>query len=220
MQAFCTESPLDFLNVPDPIYKRVAAARARQTPKPTIHAAAALLIDPETGKSIKGSWYAYLERGEYPFKPWMLEILSERWNAPELLDRSMVIEPLPQDGLLPDYGELSAGGFLMDAPEPSFATVPAYLVKKDHAVARVAHDSMYPTLYPGDRVLIHVTASPPVGSIVVARSDEGDMIVKRLKYDDNQQLTLKGDNPNHPITDPQRCQLIGEVVSIIQRDLR
>lgn len=165
--------------------------------------------------------YSYYENEHYPVPSKILVVLSKAWNAPELLEGITDIEALPTEGMLPDLGELSAGSFQLGRMmEPyTYAPAPAKYLAKDNAVATVGSDSMYPTLLPRDRVIVRLTNSPPTGSIVVAVSDEAEMIVKRLVYRNGERILI-GDNPDHPTTDPKRCQLIGEVLAIYERALK
>lgn len=191
---------------------RLRLARLRQHP-PVTQKEAALLV------GVTRPMYSYYETGKYPVPERVLRILAEKWNARELVSDMITIEPLPQTGLVPDLGELSAGRFQMNDGDPSFSPVPIEYAVEGNAVATIRSDSMFPTLHDRDRVAVRMTNSPPIGSIVVAMSEEGEVIVKRLMYRNGERI-LVGDNPDHPPTDPKKCQLIAEVLAIVGRSLR
>lgn len=61
--------------------------------------------------------------------------------------------------------------------------------------AVVRGDSMRPTLRPGDRLLVHYTAAPGPGRIVLARFPDGVLAVKRATERRPAGWWLRGDNP-------------------------
>ncbi len=94
---------------------------------------------------------------------------------------------------------------------------------------RVEGRSMWPTLSPGDRVLLRPhqtsTALPERGSIVVAQHPHrpGQRLIKRLvDVDDHGSMLLLGDQPDHSTDSRQlgpiaRGFLIGAVTKVIRR---
>lgn len=218
MEDIPEESLIDYSEVSAPIHARVRAARAKQTPKVNIDKAAALLINPETGKAIKGSMYAYMERGEYPFKPWMLRILAEEWNAPELKEGILLVESEPHEGLIPDLGSIPAGAYDLNLNDPSLTAVPIeYADPKRNVSVTIDGDSMSPTLQDGDKVIVRRNPSPPSGKIVVVRAGS-EWAIKRYQFNDGEPI-LASDNPDHPTIDARDCEFFGQVVNLYYRKL-
>lgn len=204
--------------VSSPIHARVRAARAKQTPKVNIDKAAALLVNPETGKPIKGSMYAYMERGVYPFKPWMLRILAKEWNEPDLASGILVTEPEPHEGLIPDFGSIPAGAYDLNSSDPAFTAVPLEYADPDRNVSvTVDGDSMFPTLQDGDKVIVRRNPAPPSGKIVVVRAGN-EWAIKRYLFVDGKP-TLVSDNPDHPAIDGRDCEFFGQVINLYYRKL-
>lgn len=187
--------------------------RARERQHPEVYQEDAARIAGVTRPMI-----SYYETGKFQPPLRVLRKLAKEWNAPELLDDITDIEPLPQEGMLPDLGELSAGRFQLSEADVSYSPVPVEYMDEENRVGTIRGDSMSPTLQPRDRVIVRLTNSPPVGSIVVAMADDGEVVVKRLVYRSGERVLI-GDNPDHPPTDPKRCQLVGEVIALIGRTL-
>ena len=57
--------------------------------------------------------------------------------------------------------------------------MPATLLGMRFGLARVRGDSMRPTLRPGDRLLVHYSATVRPGALVLARFADGTLAVKR-----------------------------------------
>ena len=80
--------------------------------------------------------------------------------------------------------------------------------------SEVNGDSMEPTLLDGETILINCARAmpPPFQTLVVARINDEELLVKRLyKWDDGSVL-LSDNNIYQPIRLTPRDELIGEVV--------
>lgn len=84
-------------------------------------------------------------------------------------------------------------------------------------LARVAGDSMTPTLRPGDRLLVRYGAAPSIGDVVVARFADGTLAVKRIAYaaetvSGSLGWFLLSDNPDEGVDSRHRGALPPEAV--------
>lgn len=84
---------------------------------------------------------------------------------------------------------------------------------------RVMGESMQPTLYEGDTVVIAPDLAPADGEIVVARFGlDAEVLIKRFHLVDGL-MVLKSDNPVYaPIICRGKCKLIGRVI-LMQRKM-
>ena len=76
-------------------------------------------------------------------------------------------------------------------------------------LARVHHDSMRPTLAPGDRLLVRYDVPVSVGRLVLARFPDGTLVVKRAAEprrtrDGRPGWWLLSDNPGEGVDSRQR----------------
>lgn len=189
---------------------RLEQARLRQYPKVTQARAAALV-----GRST--TQYGDYERGKVEPPKDILIKLANLWNAPELLT-DVTITGLPQEGLAIDWGRVPCGGEWMPPTEPTYVSVPIEYAQDNNRVVTIVGDSMSPTVIDGDRVIVRLAKSPPPGSIVLVRSSEGEMTIKRYKFVDGKPI-LSSDNPNYPSADTRDCEFVGQVIRMFDRDL-
>lgn len=193
------------------IHIRLRQARLRQYPKVT-QADAALLVD----RSV--TQYGDYERGTVNPPDEILVRLANLWGAPELLT-GVTIGGLPREGLIVDWGFMPCGAeWSMPAPDSNLTPVPIEHALPDRVSVTVAGDSMSPTLMAGDRLIVRLTKSPPPGSIVLVRSTEGEMVIKRYRYVQGKPMLLS-DNVDYPPADTRDCEFVGQIIALYQRDL-
>lgn len=81
------------------------------------------------------------------------------------------------------------------------------------AVVEVEGDSMYPTLWPGDRVIVDRSETNPAKPGIYAIFDSSATVVKRLEhvpYSDPLQVVFISDNKNH-----NQYTVLAELVNVI-----
>lgn len=96
--------------------------------------------------------------------------------------------------------------------------VPKGSYKKGAFGVEVKGDSMMPTLEEGDIVICYPAidvSSIPSGKIVVVATEEGDLIVKRLKRINNK-ILLTSDNPTYEPVVPNGKRIVGKAVNAIK----
>lgn len=177
----------------------------------SIHQAGALI-----GKS--GSMYAYYERGEYEMPYHLLEVLSIKWNAPELLNATIGIEPAPVYGQLKFVGDIPGGSWDLSSADETYVDVPIEMVADDHVAGRIRGNSMAPSLVDEDLVIIKLTKTPPIGKIVVVRSSEGEHTAKRYVKIGNDNTLVADNGDAEPIV-MKDCEFVGYVRNIYYRQL-
>lgn len=84
-------------------------------------------------------------------------------------------------------------------------------------LARVAGESMAPTLRPGDRLLVRYGAPPSIGDVVVARFADGTLAVKRIAHaaeagSGGPGWFLLSDNPDQGVDSRHRGAVRSEAV--------
>jgi repressor LexA len=118
---------------------------------------------------------------------------------------------------LPILGRVPAG-MPMEAVTQTddYFSVDEAIAKKANFALRVKGDSMYPTLWDGDLVLVQFTPSAENGEIVVASvGGDDDATVKKLRKTPRE-VYLEAINPAYPpIHDPD-IAVIGRVTSLIR----
>lgn len=118
---------------------------------------------------------------------------------------------LDEFAMVPVYdARVSAGPGALNDPNPEPLHYDAFRLDWLHrrtnsvnrlAVLKVAGDSMWDTLYDGDRVLVDmaVTGCTRDGLYVIRYRDQDETMVKRLSREPNTRLlTVKSDNPRYP----------------------
>lgn len=143
------------------------------------------------------------------------ELLRDSGNAPD------VDEPIPVTAVQVPIRAVVVGGDQESALEETGDTYPLlrHLYNDGRAVVRVVRDSMYPTIYPDDLILVDLKAKPRDGEIVVVRIN-GEATVKRMfRRKRGKGFLFKGDNPLHPpieTTEEDDVEIVAKFVSIVQ----
>ena len=189
---------------------RLRQARLRQYPKVTQACAAAVV-----GRSV--TQYGDYERGKVEPPQEILEKLANLWDAPELVS-DFALSGVPKEGLVVDWGKVPCGGDWMPAAEPTYTSVPSEYAHDNNRSVTISGESMAPTLFDGDKVIVRLTKNPMPGTIVLVLSSEGEMTVKRYKFKDGNPVLLS-DNPDYPPADTRDCEFVGQVISLYARDL-
>lgn len=148
-----------------------------------------------------------------------------RKTEPALFERVMAeaIEPTTrplETTSLPYWGTVPAGNWEQPTTDDGIRIeVPAQFARPgERRVFRVAGDSMAPALMRGDLLIVQLMPQPPIGSIVIARSDAQELTVKRYIFEDGHRL-LVSDNPAFPPIEPKGSTLIGQVMHLIREAL-
>lgn len=119
---------------------------------------------------------------------------------------------------LPYFEAVPAGG--IDTADETGETYPVlrHRAKAGRVVVKVAGQSMYPTIWDGDLVLVDTAQQTPrSGSIVVARAN-GGWTLKRIRRTRSLWF-LTGDNPQvPPIEVEEDLEVLGAVLGIVWRD--
>lgn len=203
-----TSDPVDFLEVSEKIGELIASARRRRRPRVTQEEAGRLL-------GVSRVTYNGYENGA-AVPPHILNKLIELWNDPELAAGIMSNTEQPLEGRIPDYGRVPCGGFDLSAADVSLTAVPAHLAGANMVSVTVGGDSMEPSLKPGDRLAVRLTPAPPPGSVVLVRSGENELTIKRYTFVDGKPALLS-DNPNYPATDTRNVSFVGQVIELYSR---
>lgn len=85
---------------------------------------------------------------------------------------------------------------------------------------RVRGDSMEPTLYPGERVMVDTTDQKfGQGGVFVIRDPDGEILVKRLRKLGGGEIELVSDNPKQPpmVHRAEEIGILGRVVGRLSR---
>jgi len=149
----------------------------------------------------------------------------------ELIDDDLMYDDLPQPDLrtetvlIPEYDvRLSAGGGYLVNDENikdvwnfsrRYVTEFLRLTPDTLMVAEVEGDSMFPTLWSGDKVMIDRSETNPAKPGIYAIWDSDATVVKRIERvpaSDPPQIVLISDNKNH-----NQYTVLAELVSIIGR---
>jgi repressor LexA len=101
------------------------------------------------------------------------------------------------------------------AQTDDFFSVDEAIAKKANFALRVKGDSMYPTLWEGDLVLVQFTPSAEDGDIVVASVDGDDATVKKLRKT-TREVYLEPINPAYPVIRDREIAVVGRVTSLIR----
>lgn len=125
-----------------------------------------------------------------------------------------VPEPL-QMVTLPYIGGLPADHLVEELVEiTETMQVPAQFAIGADAVARIDGDCMEPRLKNGDFITLRFTNHADAGQVVVARTHEGKVTLKRLKFIGGA-LMLVPDNPSYPPVPAIECEIKAVVVQAI-----
>lgn len=141
------------------------------------------------------------------------------------LERSNTIQ-LDQTGvrMIPLY-ESAAAGFGAYANSTAIGCIPCFIEsdwEADNSIAvKIKGDSMYPKIEDGDVVIICKDMDYEDGKIVVARIDDDEAVVKRLRLYQNQ-LVLESINPEYQDRifekeDMNRVHIEGVVRAILKK---
>ena len=99
--------------------------------------------------------------------------------------------------------------------------VAGYLAAPERFAALIRTDTMYPTLWPNDVVVVDRSVGKPRSGSIVAFEFDGDCSVRRLRRI-QKQLVLVADNAQYPpmqVAPKKNVRIIGPVVALIKRDL-
>ncbi|MCP4896687.1 MAG: LexA family transcriptional regulator [bacterium] len=99
--------------------------------------------------------------------------------------------------------------------------VPAYLAGPERCAAKIRSEIMYPTLWPGDVVLMDMTVTKPKSGTIVAVEIKRQYSPRRLRRMRNQ-LQFNSDNPQYPpiIVEPEdNFKIHGAILCILHREL-
>jgi transcriptional regulator with XRE-family HTH domain len=99
--------------------------------------------------------------------------------------------------------------------------VPGNLAAPGRFIASIVSDTMYPSIWPGDKVLIDGTVIQPKSGSIIAVEIDGDITIRRVRRVDKR-LVLAADNaqyPPFPVADLSGIRVIGVLVAVIHRDL-
>lgn len=122
---------------------------------------------------------------------------------------------------IPVYSSVAAGlGFIPDAEPIEYIIVPE--LPGDCIGARVSGDSMEPTFYNGDIVVLKKEIEVGIGEIgIFQNKSTGEALVKRLKKK-NGVYVLESDNSIFRDIEIKTDEIIccGKVVSVVKKDLR
>jgi SOS-response transcriptional repressor LexA len=195
-------------DVPETIGELIVAARRRRRPKMSQQQAADLV-------GVSRQTFSGYENGAVVPKE-VLRTLAEIWNDPELSNVIMMSSERPQDGRIPDYGRVPCGSFDLSGADVSLTNVPSHLAVPGTVSVTVGGDSMEPNLRPGDRLAVRLTSSPPPGSIVLVRSAENELSIKRYTFVDGKPALLS-DNANYPALDVRGVTFVGQVMELYSR---
>jgi transcriptional regulator with XRE-family HTH domain len=114
----------------------------------------------------------------------------------------------------------SGKGSRKSVEEPVFR-VPGHMAGNTRAAAKVASDTMYPTLWPGDIVLLDTKVSKPQSGAILLVEMEGQRSFRRMRRV-KRQLMFAADNPQHLplLVEPgEDYAIIGMALALLQRDL-
>lgn len=122
---------------------------------------------------------------------------------------------------IPVYSSVAAGcGYVPDAEPIDYISIPE--INGDCVGVKVDGDSMEPTFYSGDIVILKKNVEVALGEIgVFINKCTGESLVKRLKKK-NGVFTLESDNhifPDKEI-DSDEIACCGKVVNVVKKDLR
>jgi len=167
--------------------------------------------------------------------------VSAEWLLEGKTSRDTIIEPLPLKGAPvgyrqeddPDFVAVRMVRLLLSAGISGFRTEPEYeadaLLKMnrfwiekngyslDHLIAtKIRGESMEPSLYDGDVVIINTADTTPSDATVFAVNYEGEAVVKRMMRDAGE-WWLTSDNPDNrrfpkKLCRGGECMLVGRVV--------
>lgn len=128
---------------------------------------------------------------------------------------------VPAEGLalVPLYRTLPEKGYNHRPGETT--AVLAHLVRGENVVQQVVDDSMYPSLIPGDEVLVDTKKTDPLsGEIVVCRY-KGETLIRRFRKV-ARRAVLWADNPHYhgiEVVDVAKLKVYGVVTDLVKRPL-
>lgn len=122
---------------------------------------------------------------------------------------------------IPVYSSVAAGlGFIPDAEPVEYISIPE--LSGECIGARVSGDSMEPTFYDGDIVVLKKEIEVMIGEIgVFQNKNTGESLVKRLKKK-NGVYVLESDNHIFKDIEIRTDEIVccGKVVNVVKRDLK
>ena len=89
------------------------------------------------------------------------------------------------------------------------------IAKRANFALRVKGDSMFPTLWEGDLILVQFAPTAENGEIVVASVDGDDATVKKLRKT-AREIYLEAVNPAYPPIRGRTIAVVGRVTSLIR----
>jgi repressor LexA len=101
------------------------------------------------------------------------------------------------------------------AETEEFFSVDEAIAKRANFALRVKGDSMYPTLWEGDVILVQFTPTADNGEIVVASVDGDDATVKKLRKT-GRETFLEAINPAYAPIKGRLITIVGRVTSLIR----
>jgi repressor LexA len=117
---------------------------------------------------------------------------------------------------LPILGSVPAGMPAEAIPQTDdYFSVDESIAKKANFALRVKGDSMFPTLWDGDLVLVQFTPTAENGEIVVASVDGDEATVKKLRKTEREAF-LEPINPAYPAIRGEDIVIVGRVTSLIR----
>lgn len=124
----------------------------------------------------------------------------------------------------------AGGGAIIDSEElkaswpfpKSYAKEVLGLQQGNASIVEVMGDSMEPTLYAGDRIIVNQLSTNPSQPGVFVIFDGGETVVKRIEKipnGDGGQVKLISDNPLHGdyVVDAEAVKIVGRVACIIRK---
>jgi transcriptional regulator with XRE-family HTH domain len=128
---------------------------------------------------------------------------------------SAIMVNLPLFEEIPLKGRLNEGG-----TEGSHSMAKSEVRHDGIVVVRINGGSMYPTLVPGDLVLVDTHVKRPKSNAIVCIRHKGTPMIARFKRKDRK-IGIYPDNPRHPPILAARMgdmELLGEVIRLIHRE--
>jgi repressor LexA len=117
---------------------------------------------------------------------------------------------------LPVLGRVPAGMPVEAiAQSDDYFSVDEAIAKRANFALRVKGDSMYPTLWEGDLILVQFAPTAENGEIVVASVDGDDATVKKLRKT-SREIYLEAVNPAYPPIRGRTIAVVGRVTSLIR----
>jgi SOS-response transcriptional repressor LexA len=185
------------------------AARGRQYPRISQEGAARIL-------RVHRVTYANYERGVQPVPDEHLFTLAREWKAPELL--AYVMSPMLQYVQIPYWGTVPMGGWEQPSGDVSVIEVPARYAGDGRVAVTAAGYSMADTILPADLVIFRLTPAARVDSVVLARSDDQELAIKRYVYRGGLPILIC-DDPDYPPVEVKKASIIAQFVALIREDL-